>query len=72
LLRKEEYYLPKGAGVFSLEAEMYQRKELMARVEDREFPCDAPWKPFEEGHCKMQRQDRILTYYINLVHIISS
>jgi hypothetical protein len=53
LLPKEEYYLPKGTGVLSLEAEMYQRKELMARVEDRKFPCDASQKPFDECHCKM-------------------
>jgi hypothetical protein len=42
LLCKEEHYLPKGAGMLSLEAEVYQRKELMARVEDRGFPNNAP------------------------------
>jgi hypothetical protein len=35
---------------FSLEAEMYQRKALVARAEDRKFPYDAPQKPFEERH----------------------
>ena len=44
----EERYFLKEAMMFPLEAEMYQRKALVARVEAREFPYDAPQKPLEE------------------------
>jgi hypothetical protein len=36
----EERYFPKEAGEFSLEAEVYQRKAPVARVEVRKFPCE--------------------------------
>jgi hypothetical protein len=55
LLPLEEYYFSKEAGEFSLEAEMYQRKELVARAEGRRFPYDAPQKPLEERHLILQR-----------------
>lgn len=42
--------------MFLLEAEMYQRKALVARVEDHKFSYDAPQKPLEECHCTAQRE----------------
>jgi hypothetical protein len=42
LLPLENKIIPKEARVISLEAEMYQRKEPVARVEDDRFPYDAP------------------------------
>jgi hypothetical protein len=47
LLSMKEHFSLKEASVISLEAEMYQRKAPVARVEDYEFPFDAKEKRLE-------------------------
>ncbi len=48
MLRMKEHYSLK-------EAQMYQRKALVARVEERDVPFNALRKPFEESQRNAQR-----------------
>lgn len=57
LLRFENKIFLNEASLISLEAEMYQRKESVARVEAVWFPFDVRWKSPGQRHFIEQGQD---------------